>query len=388
MTNLDHAIDRRHFLGGIAALGSSALLAGCSSNGGGDGSGDDGKTFKVGMIGPLTGAAATYGVSAEKGAKLAIKDFSTKSCKFSFKSEDDVADGEKAINAFNNLCDWGMQALVGPVTTGAAVAVSGEISDDMLMITPSASSLDVTKGKSTVFQVCFTDPTMGTSAAKFLAEKHPDEKIALFYNSGDTYSSGVADAFAEQAKKSKLDVVATETFKDDSSTSFTTQLTSVKEAGATLIFAPIYYTPASVLLKNASDMGYGMTLMGTDGMDGLLSVEGFDKSLAEGVLLMTPFSADDEKNSDFVKAYQDAYDETPNQFAADAYDCVHAIAEAIDKSGIELTADPADAAGKLAKAMRKIKVDGLTGELTWNDKGQVEKPATAYVIKGGKYVAA
>ena len=381
-------LDRRNFIGALAALGATGALAGCSGGGASDGSSGTEGSFKVGLIGPLTGAAATYGVSAEKGAKLAVKDFSTKKLEFAFKSEDDVADGEKAVNAFNDLCDWGMQALVGPVTTGAAVAVSGTISDDMLMITPSASSLDVTKGKTTVFQVCFTDPTMGTSAAKYLAEKRPDEKIALFYNSGDTYSSGVADAFAEQAKASKLDIVDTETFKDDSSTSFTTQLTTAKEAGATLIFAPIYYTPASVLLKNASDMGYEMTLMGTDGMDGLLSVEGFDTSLAEGVLLMTPFSADDEKNADFVKAYQDAYGETPNQFAADAYDCVHAIAEAIDKAGLDASVDPADAAPKLAEAMHKIKIDGLTGELSWNDKGQVEKPATAYVIQDGKYIAA
>ena len=299
MFRINNALSRRSFLTGAAALGSAVALAGCSSGGTDGGSADDGKTFKIGVIGPLTGAAATYGVSAEKGAKLAAKDFSTKDLKLSLKSEDDVADGEKAINAFNTLCDWGMQALVGPVTTGAAVAVSGEIADDMLMVTPSASSLDVTKDKTTVFQVCFTDPTMGASAAKFLAEKYADAKIALFYNSGDTYSSGVADAFAEQAKASKLDVVDTETFKDDSSTSFTNQLTKAKEAGATLIFAPIYYTPASVLLKNAKGMGYDMTLMGTDGMDGLLSVEGFDTSLAEGVLLMTPFSDDDEKNADF-----------------------------------------------------------------------------------------
>ena len=378
-------LSRRNFLAGAAALGSTVALAGCSSGGSDDGSADDGKSFKIGVIGPLTGAAATYGVSVEKGAKLAVKDFSTKDLKLSLKSEDDVADGEKAINAFNTLC---MQALVGPVTTGAAVAVSGEIADDMLMVTPSASSLDVTKDKTTVFQVCFTDPTMGTSAAKFLAEKYADAKIALFYNSGDTYSSGVADAFAEQAKESKLDIVDTETFKDDSSASFTNQLTKAKEAGATLIFAPIYYTPASVLLKNAKDMGYDVKMMGCDGMDGLLSVEGFDTSLAEGVLLMTPFSADDEKNADFVNAYKDKYGDTPDQFAADAYDCVHAIAEAIDKAGIDTTADGADIAAELAKAMRKIKIDGLTGELTWNDEGQVEKPATAYVIQDGKYIAA
>ncbi len=211
--------------------------------------------------------------------------FSTKDLKLSLKSEDDVADGEKAINAFNALCDWGMQALVGPVTTGAAVAVSGEIADDMLMVTPSASSLDdVTKDKTTVFQVCFTDPTMGASAAKFLAEKYADAKIALFYNSGDTYSSGRCRRFCRAGQGLQARHRRYREPKDDSSTSFTNQLTKAKEAGATLIFAPIYYTPASVLLKNAKDIGYDMTLMGTDGMDGLLSVEGFDTSLAGGTV--------------------------------------------------------------------------------------------------------
>ena len=377
MFNINSTLSRRNFLAGAAALGTAAALAGCSSGGSDGGSADDGKTFKIGVIGPLTGAAATYGVSAEKGAKLAAKDFSTKDLKLSLKSEDDVADGEKAINAFNTLCDWGMQALVGPVTTGAAVAVSGEIADDMLMVTPSASSLDVTKDKTTVFQVCFTDPTMGASAAKFLAEKYADAKIALFYNSGDTYSSGVADAFAEQAKASKLDIVDTETFKDDSSTSFTNQLTKAKEAGATMIFAPIYYTPASVLLKNAKDMGYDVKMMGCD-----------DTSLAEGLLLMTPFSADDEKNADFVNAYKDKYGDTPDQFAADAYDGVHAVAEAVKEAGLGVDADPTEVAEKLSKAMLKITVDGLTGKLTWNDKGQVQKEPTAYVITDGKYVQA
>ncbi len=388
---LNPTMSRRSMIAGAAGLGVMGALAGCSSSSSSSSDGSSTSTegaFKIGMIGPLTGAAATYGVSAKQGAELAVKDFSGDDYTFEIKSEDDQADGEKGVTAFNTLADWGMQALVGPVTTGAAVAVSGEIADDMLMITPSASSLDVTKGKTTVFQVCFTDPTMGTSAAKFLAENYPDEKIALFYNSGDTYSSGIADAFKEQAEESKLDIVDTETFKDDSSTSFTNQLTTAKEAGATFIFAPIYYTPASVLLKNASDMGYEMTMMGTDGMDGILSVEGFDTSLAEGLLLMTPFSADDEKNADFVAAYEDAYGETPNQFAADGYDCVHAIYEALKKAELGSDVDPAEAATALADAMREITVEGLTGELSWNDEGQVEKPATAYVIKNGKYITA
>ena len=388
--SLNPVMNRRSVIASAAGLGAMSILAGCSSNGGDSGSASGDASFKIGTIGPLTGANASYGKSVTQGVELGCKDFSTKELPLASKAEDDQADGEKAVNAFNTLLDWGMQALVGPTTTGASVAVAAECGNDpkTFMITPSASSEDVTDGKDCVFQVCFTDPNQGVNAAKFLAQKYADEKFVLFYNSGDAYSSGIADSFKAQAAESKLEIVDEETFKDDSSTSFTNQLTKAKEAGATLIFAPIYYTPASVLLKNAKDMGYDMTLMGTDGMDGLLSVEGFDTSLAEGVLLMTPFSADDEKNADFVKAYKDAYDETPNQFAADAYDCVHAIAEAIDRAGIDISADGADIAGDLAKAMRKIKIEGLTGELTWNDEGQVEKPATAYVIQDGKYIAA
>lgn len=388
--SLNPVMNRRSVIASAAGLGAMSILAGCSSNGGDSGSASSDASFKIGTIGPLTGANASYGKSVTQGVELGCKDFSTKELPLASKAEDDQADGEKAVNAFNTLLDWGMQALVGPTTTGASVAVAAECGNDpkTFMITPSASSEDVTKGKDCVFQVCFTDPNQGVNAAKFLAQKYADEKFVLFYNSGDAYSSGIADSFKAQAAESKLEIVDEETFKDDSATSFTNQLTKAKQAGATMIFAPIYYTPASVLLKNAKDMGYDMTLMGTDGMDGLLSVEGFDTSLAEGVLLMTPFSADDEKNADFVKAYKDAYDETPNQFAADAYDCVHAIVEAIDKADIDITADGADIAGDLAKAMRKIKIEGLTGELTWNDKGQVEKPATAYVIQDGKYIAA
>ena len=383
-------MNRRSVIASAAGLGATAILAGCSSNGDSKSGSAASGEFKIGTIGPLTGSAASYGKSVTQGVELGCKDFSNKTYKFKSKAEDDVADGEKSVNAFNNLCDWGMQALVGPTTTGASVAVAEECAKDpkMFMITPSASSEDVTKGKDNVFQVCFTDPNQGVNAAKFLAGKYPDEKFVLFYNAGDAYSSGIADAFKAQAKKSKLEIVDEETFKDDSSTSFTNQLTKAKEAGATMIFAPIYYTPASVLLKNAKDMGYDVKMMGCDGMDGILDVEGFDTSLAEGLLLMTPFSADDEKNADFVKAYKDKYGETPDQFAADAYDGVHAVAEALKEAGLSADADASEVAEKLPKAMLKIKVEGLTGNLSWNDKGQVQKDPTAYVITNGKYVQA
>ena len=355
--SLNPVMNRRSVIASAAGLGAMSILAGCSSNGGDSGSASGDASFKIGTIGPLTGANASYGKSVTQGVELGCKDFSTKELPLASKAEDDQADGEKAVNAFNTLLDWGMQALVGPTTTGASVAVAAECGNDpkTFMITPSASSEDVTDGKDCVFQVCFTDPNQGVNAAKFLAQKYADEKFVLFYNSGHAYSSGIADSFKVQAAESKLEIVDEETFKDDSATSFTNQLTKAKQAG---------------------------------GMDGLLSVEGFDTSLAEGLLLMTPFSADDEKNADFVNAYKDKYGDTPDQFAADAYDGVHAVAEAVKEAGLGVDADPTEVAEKLSKAMLKITVDGLTGKLTWNDKGQVQKEPTAYVITDGKYVQA
>ena len=230
---------------------------------------------------------------------------------------------------------------------------------------------------------------MGASAAKFLAEKYADAKIALFYNSGDTCSSGVADAFAEQAKASKLEIVDEETFKDDSATSFTNQLTKAKQAGATMIFAPIYYTPASVLLKNAKDMGYDVKMMGCDGMDGILGVEGFDTSLAEGLLLMTPFSADDEKNADFVNAYKDKYGDTPDQFAADAYDCVYAYKMALEAAGCTPDMSNEELCDALIATFPTITLTGLTGDgagITWDASGEVSKSPKGMVIENGAYV--
>lgn len=382
-------VNRRSVIAGVAGLGAASILAGCSADES-TGDGAAAGAFKIGAIGPLTGAAASYGNSVCNGVELACKDFSTDEFPLISKAEDDVADGEKAVNAFNSLADWGMQALVGPTTTGASIAVAEVANSDpkVFMMTPSASSPDVTADKTCVFQACFNDPNQGENAAVKLAEMFPDEKFVVFYNSGDPYSAGIRDAFVAKAEELKLTIVDEESFKDDSQTSFTNQLTKAKDAGATMIFAPIYYTPASVLLTNAGEMGYAVKMMGCDGMDGILGVEGFDTALAEGLYLMTPFSADDEKNADFVSAYKDAYDEIPDQFAADAYDAVHAIVMAMGEAGLAADADPAEIAEKLPAAVASITVEGLTGTLTWNDKGEVEKDPMVYVIQDGKYVAA
>ncbi len=379
-------------------------LAGCGagtgtgSSGAGTGTGSSGDgnsqaVIKIGGIGPITGPAAIYGQAVKNGAEIAIDEINAKGdLKFELKFQDDENDAEKAVNAYNNLKDWGMQISMGTVTTQPCIAVSGEVdSDGIFALTPSASSTDVINGKTHMFQMCFTDPNQGVASAKYIKDQNLGEKIAIIYNNSDAYSTGIYQKFQSEAETLGLNIVCVKTFTDDSANDFTSQLNEIKAADADLVFLPIYYTPASMILNQANKMKYEPKFFGVDGMDGILTLEGFDKSLAEGVMLLTPFTADaeDELTKNFVQKYTEKFNETPNQFAADGYDVIHAIYEACKKGGI--TADmKADAIGtKLIEVFTgsDFKIDGLTGtDMTWSESGEVSKEPKGMVIKDGVYV--
>ena len=373
----------------MAAAMMLACLAGCGSK-----APSNTATIKIGGIGPLTGGAATYGIATKDGAQVAVDEINAKgSLQLELNFQDDEADGEKGVNAYNNLKGWGMQILYGCTTTGSCVAVAGETaSDRYFQLTPSASSSDVTAGKNNVFQMCFTDPNQGIAAADYVAANNLGEKIAVLYNNGDAYSTGIAMAFIDRAKELNLDVVAQVTFPDDSNTDFTTQLNEAKSAGADMMFLPIYYTPASLMLAQAKDIGYAPTFFGADGMDGILSLDGFDASLAEGLMLMTPFNptATDERTQNFVKTYTEKYGaETLNQFAADGYDCIYAIYDACVKNGITAESKPEEICEKLIATFTSadFKIDGLTGTgMGWTTVGEVSKTPMVVEISGGAYI--
>ena len=362
-----------------------------STDGSGDQSGAEAQTFVLGTCGPLTGGYAIYGQAVVNGAELAVEEInaSDSAVKFTFLKQDDEGDGEKAINAYNDMMDKGMQVLVGPTTTGASIAVAAVTNTERtFMLTPSASSPDVTADKDNVFQVCFTDTNQGTGAADYIAENMAGAKVAVIYRNDDAYSQGIRDAFVKEATdKGAFEVVYQGTFTNDTASDFSVQLAGAQNAGADLVFLPIYYQPASIIFSQAKAMGYAPTFFGVDGMDGILTMPGFDASLAEGLMLMTPFSATDEANQAFVDAYTAAYDTEPNQFAADAYDGVYIIKAALEQAGCTADMSNEEICDALVSAMTSLKFTGLTGtDMTWNAEGQVSKAPTAYVIKGGEYV--
>ena len=401
-------MSRRNFvkLSGATGILSVAGLAACGNSGSSSAgsSSSDASTFKLGNIGPLTGANAIYGNATKNGAQLAVDEINAAggSIQFEHNCQDDEHDPEKSVNAYNNLKDWGLQVLVGPTTTNPCVAVSSETnSDNVFELTPSASSNDVIGGqadadgnvttarKDNVFQMCFTDPNQGTASAQYLAKKQLGTKIAVIYDNSDAYSTGIFKKFEAEAANQGLQIVSTTTFTADNATDFSVQLNDAKNNGADLVFLPIYYTPAALILTQANGMGYEPDFFGCDGMDGILTVEGFDTKLAEGLMLLTPFvaTATDEKTSAFTKAYKDAYGDEPIQFAADAYDCVYVIKELLEKTGCTPDMSASDICDKLKAAIVDgYTYSGLTGEnMSWKDTGEVSKEPKGMVIKDGVY---
>ena len=379
----------------LAAAMTMSLLAGCGSNSsaGTDSADASAETFKIGGIGPITGAGAVYGIAVKNGAELAIKEINEaggiNGYQIEYNFQDDELDNEKSVNAYNTLKDWGMNMLVGSVTSGCCVAVAAESkNDNMFQITPSGSSVDCIEGNDNVFQVCFTDPNQGVGAADYIGENGLASKVAVIYDSSDVYSSGIYAKFKEEAATQNFEIVSEEAFTADNKTDFSVQLAKAQEAGAELVFLPIYYTEASLILKQADSMGYAPKFFGCDGLDGILGVENFDTSLAEGVMLLTPFAADaqDDLTKKFVSAYETAYNDTPNQFAADAYDAVYAIKAAAEKGDVAPSDGVSGICDKMKAAMQEITVDGLTGEgMNWAADGTVNKAPKAMEIKNGAY---
>ncbi|MCH3960562.1 MAG: ABC transporter substrate-binding protein [Solobacterium sp.] len=390
--------------GGMAALMAMSLVA-CSSSTASSTASTSGSsiggTIKIGVSGPLTGDAAVYGKAVANAASLAVEEINAQGGQqYEFKAEDDQADSEKAVTAYNNLVDWGMQLSLGTVTSGAGQAVSPLYKEDgIFALTPSASSTgviykdmaDSSTAYGNVFQMCFTDPNQGSASAVYLS-KHTNlgTKVGVIYRSDDNYSTGINTKFTAEAKELGLNVVASATFQNGA-TDFSVQVKQLADAGADVIFMPIYYQPATLILQEAKKQGVKATFFGCDGMDGILSQDGFDATLAEGLYMLTPFSADatDEKTVAFVKAYKAKYNETPNQFAADAYDAVYAIAQGAKAADITASSKAKDMSAAMIKQFTSMTFNGVTGtNVTWKATGEVSKDPRAIVIKSGAYVSA
>ena len=385
----------------MAALMVAAMFTGCSSSkpatettaaAAADAS-DAAGTVKIGMSGPLTGGASAYGLAVKAGMEVAVEEINAKGgLQIEFNAQDDEADGEKAVSAYNVLKDWGMQVMAGQVTTGSALAVAPEsTADNMFNLTPSASAESLALSGANIFQMCFTDPNQGASAAELVSTKALGTKVGVIYDSSDDYSSGLYKGFSDKAAELGVEIVATTSFTADNKADLSTQVTQCQDAGADLVFLPIYYTEAAQILSYANKIGYAPKFFGCDGMDGILTVEGFDTALAEGLVLMTPFDANasDEATQSFVAKFKEKMNGlVPNQFAADGYDVIYALYNAMTAAGVTGNESAEELCTILEGQFATMTVDGLTGTgMHWDENGMISKAPAAVVIENGVYVS-
>jgi branched-chain amino acid transport system substrate-binding protein len=286
--------------------------------------------------------------------------------------------------------DWGMQIMAGPTTSGSACAAAAECAaDGVFMLTPSASDAAVLSYGDNVFQICFSDPNQGKASADYIFNNKLAEKVGVIYDSSSAYSTGIYQTFKAQADSIGLNIETVESFTADNKADLTTQVTKCKEAGCDLLFLPLYTAENAQVLTCMAKIGFSAKVFSCDGMDGILSVEGFDTSLAEGVMLLTPFdaTATDDKTQNFVTNYTTKFGIAPNQFAADAYDVGYAIYEACTAMNVTADWSAEEICDAMIQWFTANSFDGITGAgMSWGADGAVSKYPMAVIIENGVYV--
>jgi len=346
------------------------------------------QTFLIGGIGPLSGGAASYGMSVKQGAEIAVKEINAaggvtvgaEKVMLDLNFMDDEATVDKAVTSFYALMDAGADAILGTVTSGACLGIIDLTKEEgILQLTPSGSAQGITVNDNT-FRLCFTDPLQGVTMADFAVEELGYKKIAIIYNNSDEYSTGMMDAFVSEVEAKGGSIVASESFVTDD-VDFNTQLTSIKATDAEIIFVPAYYNDAAYITTQAADLGMNLPFIGGDGWDGVLA-QVVDPAVLEGAIFLSPFLATDENAAvqAFVTEYNTQYGVTPDQFAADGYDSVYVFKAAMEKAASTASAD-------MIAAMTQINVKGLTGDVTFSAEGEPNKGAKFIEIKGGAYTA-
>ena len=362
----------------------ASLLAGCKPSSSGGGASQQGETIKIGGLAPLTGEVSVYGNAVINGAKLYIEEYNASRPEgapaIEFIVYDEKGDSVEAVNAYNRLVDSDkVVAILGDVTSAPTIAVAElAAAINMPMVTASATAEDVTKFGDNMFRACFLDPFQGKTMADF-AKKEGAKKVAVIYNTGSDYSTGLAKAFEARAKELGMEVVAFEGYADGDK-DFRAQLTNIAAKNADMLFVPDYYNTATLIAGQAKETGVKATLLGADGWDGILGVT-TDMTTIEGAYFSNHFDAADEKEivANFMTNYKAKYNETPNSFGALGYDAARILVNAVT------TADSTDGQA-IIDALNATDLECVTGRVTYDDKNNPVKSCAIMKITEGAAV--
>ena len=344
------------------------------------------ETIKIGGMAPLTGALAIYGVTTTNGAELAVKEINENGGILGKKIEyimlDTKGDSTEAVMAYNKLVDEKVAGIIGEITSKPTLAVAEvAVQDNMPLITPTGTQVDITEAGPNVFRVCFTNPYQGKVLAITSKERLGADTIAVMLNNSSDYSDGITKAFIEESEKLGMKVMGVEGYSDRDK-DFRPQLTKLAAMNPDVVLIPEYYEQAALIATQAREVGVKSIFVGSDGWDGIAkTLDKSSYSAIENSYFTNHFSMEDqsEKIQNFLKDYREIYKEDPSAFSALGYDAIYMMKSAIEKAG---TTDKQ----KVVDALKGIEYDGITGYLTFDDHNNPVKAVTVLKIENGKYI--
>lgn len=362
----------------------AGLAAGC---GGGEKKAD---TIRVGANLEMTGGSASYGISSKNAIELAFKEINEKGGINGKQLELVVADNKseaaEATNAMQKLVSQdNVVAVIGPNLSSSVIAASAiNNSAKVLDIAPMATNPYVTvdqasgKTKDFNYRTCFIDPFQGTVMAKFATAELGVGNAAVLIDNSSDYAKGLAQFFKENFVKEGGAVTAEESYLQKD-TDFKATLTKIKATNPDFLYVPGYYQEVGLIVKQARELGMNMPIAGGDGWDSAKMPEIAGAAALNNTYFSSLYSPEDSSdiNKNFVAAYEKAYGQKPDVFAALSYDSALLVAEAIKNAG---STEPA----KISEAMAKINgFSGVSGSVTFDDKHNPVKSAVILEYKDG-----
>ena len=374
----------------IAAVMALVMMFGLTACSGGANYTENNTEFVIGVSGPLTGAAAVYGVAVQNSAQMAVDEINAagglNGVMFKFIATDDTHDATKVAANYASMFEGGMQVSLGTVTTAPALEFKQlSVEDNVFFLTPSASG-DKVPEFDNGYQMCFADGNQGKVAAEYVNSLGLSE-IGIFYKSDDAYSNGIFEQFKDNLDPS---IATVETVFTGDASDFSSQISTLKECA--FIFMHIYYQPASIFMTQAKGIiADDAVYYGCDGFDGLAGQFDDFSVIPQEVSMLSHFdsNATEGMAAEYIAKYTEKFGtDTLNQFGASAYDCVYAIYYAMQAAieageTIEVTISASDLCEILkAQFQGGFSYSGVTGEnITWDETGYVAKGAVKYTLK-------
>ena len=342
----------------------------------------DADEVRIGIIAPLTGGAAVFGIASSNGTRLAFNEINAAGgilgAPINYFLSDDMHSPVDSIQAFDRqVHNDNVVAVVGPVTSGPATAVAQANVDTRIpIVTPTATAYGVTTPGDFIFRACFLDAQQAIAMANFAMDSLGAQTAAVLYDVAMDYSTGLAENFRAHFESRGGTIVAWESYTGGD-VDFRPQLTSIRDAAPDVLFFPDYFSVVALMAAQVAELGLDATLLGGDGWEGVFTVLD-DPNLLNGAFYSAHFSADDPSPvvQDFIRNYTEQFGEPPNSFAALGYDAGRIIVQAIEEAGS--TDNEA-----IIRALAALNFSGVTGNISFDAGGNPIKSVIVTSIQDG-----